>query len=73
MKNYLLLSALPIAAFAASDTNIITNRPSDQGMQNSAQKPIYYGNESEPEVRLEEYCEKKEMTCLFPASAILGA
>ena len=35
MKNYLLLSTLPIAAFVAADTNIITNRPSDQGTQNS--------------------------------------
>ncbi|HEY5259124.1 MAG TPA: hypothetical protein VIJ46_00635, partial [Rhabdochlamydiaceae bacterium] len=66
MKNYLLLSALPIAAFAAGETNIITNRPSDQSAQNSAQQPSYYGNEpdysvNEHEVRLEECCEKKEM------------
>lgn len=67
MKNYLLLSALPIAAFAAGDTNIITNRPSDQGMQNSAQKPIYYDNE--PEVSLDECCEKREMMPMYPASA----
>ncbi len=67
MKNYLLLSALPIAAFAASETNIITNRPSDQSTQNSAQQQVYYGNE--PEVRLEESCEKKEMMPMFPASA----
>ena len=63
MKNYLLLSTLPIAAFVAADTNIITNRPSDQGTQNSSQQPNYYGNESDyndPEVRLEECVKRRK-------------
>lgn len=68
MKNYLLLSFLPLAAAAASESSIITNRPNEYSAPNTQQRPTYYTNELR-EACLEECEEEPEAMCMVPSSS----
>ena len=68
MKNYLILSLLPLTAVSAADSGIITNRPSEQSAPAAPQRPVYYANEDR-EVCLEECPEKRETAPMVPASS----